>query len=181
MPPGNGIRMDTSITSRLANIIIGDFKARLPKLAIMELRVQFGLSLRWGLVRHLLRRRLTTGDRLCESALDGGKPLFAMSCLISESLAADALHRFDRAQLVINAVGLAIAVTEIELGKVTMQMLLDTVLIDATHAPLEDAEKAFNGVAVNVALNILADTAKCAAMLCVFLADLPIDTRFIGH
>jgi hypothetical protein len=54
----------------------------------------------------------------------------------------------------------AVAVAEVKFGKVAVQMLLAAKLIYALHAALKDAEKAFHGVAVNVALHILADAVK---------------------
>jgi hypothetical protein len=47
-----------------------------------------------------------------------------------------------------------IAVTEIELGEITVQVSLAAMLIDAFHAAFKDAVKAFNSVGMNFAANI---------------------------
>ena len=44
---------------------------------------------------------------------------------------------------------------EIEFSHVPMQMLLRAMLIDALHAPLEDAEVSFNGICVDRAATVL--------------------------
>ena len=47
-------------------------------------------------------------------------------------------------------------ISEIELRKVAMQMLLRAVLIDAPHASLEDRKAAFNRVRVDGAADVFA-------------------------
>ena len=58
----------------------------------------------------------------------------AINCSIGEPLADDTANRAIGAQLVINAERDAVAVPEIELGKIPMQVALVAALIDAGHA-----------------------------------------------
>jgi len=62
---------------------------------------------------------------------------------VHQPLAFDAADRRNGAVGIADAKRNAVIVAEIELGKVAVQMLLGTVLIDATHAALEDREVAF--------------------------------------
>jgi hypothetical protein len=62
---------------------------------------------------------------------------FAVSSSISQAFADDALRRDFGPHIVVDAVGHAIVVTEIELREIAMQMLFTAMLVDAFHAPLE--------------------------------------------
>src|SRR5712671_4761230 len=73
---------------------------------------------------------------------------------IGESLPDDALQRPLSALYIVNAKSNAIAVAEIELGQISVQMLLFAMLIDALHATLEDRIIAFNGVGVGATANV---------------------------
>src|SRR5580693_7722031 len=81
--------------------------------------------------------------RLCRLLPYG---LSVISCSISKPLADDTLHRSRGTFHVIYAEPNAIAIAEIVLGEITMQMLLAAMLVDALHAALENREIAFNRV-----------------------------------
>ena len=65
---------------------------------------------------------------------------------IGQPLADDALHGAGGALHVIYAEPNAIAIAEIELRQIAVQMLLAAMLVDALHAALEDRVVAFDGV-----------------------------------
>src|SRR5690606_16137101 len=70
---------------------------------------------------------------------------------ISEALSDHASNGHFGAVGIIYAKGDAVAVAEIELGKVAVQVLLGDVLVDALHAALEDRIVAFDRVGVDAA------------------------------
>ena len=74
---------------------------------------------------------------------------FSVSYLIRQALANDTMQRNARAVRVIEAKRNAVIITELELGKVAVQMLFAAVLEHTFHAALEDAEIALNRVAMN--------------------------------
>jgi hypothetical protein len=100
--------------------------------------------------------------------------------LIGEAAADDTGEQRIGAVGVVEAVGGAVRVAEIELRQIPVQMLLRTELLDAAHPPLEDAEVALNRVRVDRAAAILADVVVDDAML-----ELPLegelDGAFVGH
>ena len=67
---------------------------------------------------------------------------------IGETLANDALERLVGTCAVVHTERNPVVVPEIELGKVAIQMLPAAMLINAGHSALEDAEEAFDGVAL---------------------------------
>lgn len=73
---------------------------------------------------------------------------------IGQALTGDALKREVGALVVIDAERHAVAVTEVELGKVALQVLRTAMLVDAAHPALEDAEKALNRVGVDGAVTL---------------------------
>jgi hypothetical protein len=73
---------------------------------------------------------------------------------IGKTLSDDSLDRPFGALHVVNTEPDVIAVPEIILGKISVQMLLAAMLVDAFHAALEDRIIAFNGVGVNLAANV---------------------------
>src|SRR4051812_43585719 len=81
-----------------------------------------------------------------------GRPV---SCLIGEAPAYDAPERFDAAVATVEAVDGTEAVTEIVLRQTPVKVLLRAMQIDTAHAPLEDAEIAFDGVGVDVVADVL--------------------------
>ena len=72
--------------------------------------------------------------------------LSVTSCSISEPLADDTFYRAFGALHIIYAKPDAIAIAEIKLRKIAVQMLLAAMLVDAFHAALEDRIVAFNGI-----------------------------------
>ena len=76
--------------------------------------------------------------------------------MVGEPLTYHTLQRFVGALGIFNSERRAVAVTEIELGEIAVQVLLAAPLIDALHPALEDAEIAFDGVGVDPAAPILA-------------------------
>ena len=60
------------------------------------------------------------------------------------------------AGLNVNTVGDLMVISELDLGKVAVQMLLAAMLVHALHAALEDRERAPNSVDMFVAAHILA-------------------------
>lgn len=76
------------------------------------------------------------------------------SRLIGEPLADHTAQQFFSAFVVLDSKRLAIVVAEIELGHVTVKMVVRAVLIDAFHAALEDREKTFDGVGVDGRVNL---------------------------
>jgi hypothetical protein len=73
-----------------------------------------------------------------------------MSCLIGQSLAACTSHRNPSALRVIDAELGASVHAKIELREVSIKMFFVHVLIDANQTALEDTEKSFKGVGVNI-------------------------------
>src|ERR1700730_15533202 len=73
----------------------------------------------------------------------------AISGAICQPLADHTLERTRGPLAVVNSECDALIVTKIELGKVAMQMLLAAMLIDASHAALEDRIVALDGVRVD--------------------------------
>ncbi len=65
---------------------------------------------------------------------------------IGKPLAFDARHSAVSALSIVHAKCNAVAVPEVELGKVAVKVLLPAMLIDALHSALEDREVAFDGV-----------------------------------
>lgn len=75
----------------------------------------------------------------------------------------------------------AVAVAEIELREIAMQVLLAAELVHAPHAALEDREIAFDLVSAETVLGIVADAVEHAAVIGKLLADLPVVPGFVGH
>ena len=73
------------------------------------------------------------------------------SCSIGQALSGCAFERFQGASFVINAKLGTIAVPEIELIQVPLQMLGLAVLVGSDHAALEKTERAFDSVGLCVA------------------------------
>ena len=71
-----------------------------------------------------------------------------LSRFIGQPLALHADQQIDGAVEVIHAQRLAIAVAEIELVQVALQVMLGNVVIGANNAALENSEVGFYGVAV---------------------------------
>ena len=78
------------------------------------------------------------------------------SRFIGQPLANDTFERDFCAHRVVETNLFPVAVTEVELAQITMQMRSVAMLINADHAPLEDGKEAFDGVAVDGAARIFA-------------------------
>jgi hypothetical protein len=78
-----------------------------------------------------------------------------ISLPISQPLTDNPLQRAITTGHVINAERNAVAVTEIKLGKIAMQVLFGAVLVNALNSALENRVIAFNRVRVDVITNIL--------------------------
>ena len=74
----------------------------------------------------------------------------------------------------------AVAIAEIELGEIAMQVSFAAMLIDALHAALEDREEAFDGVGVNVAANVLASGVAHECVSSELGTELGIEAAFVG-
>lgn len=59
------------------------------------------------------------------------------------------MRRRDSMGGVVHAQRRTVGIPEVELSQIAVQMLLAAVQIDALHAALEDAERAFDGVGVD--------------------------------
>ncbi len=104
--------------------------------------------------------------------------------IVSKPLADDTFDRFNRTLAIIEAVGGARVVAELELGKVAVQVLLATMLVHAAHTALEDRERAFDGVRVDraiIRIDVGVAAVERGAMLPKALADRLIDAGFVGH
>src|SRR6202051_995213 len=73
---------------------------------------------------------------------------------IGQPLADSALNRAGGALNVIYAEPNAVAISEIELRQIAVQMLLLAMLVDAFHAALEDRIVALNGVGRNIVADV---------------------------
>src|SRR5437773_1579152 len=68
---------------------------------------------------------------------------------ISQTLAFDTNERLINANLIIHTNRDTIAIAEVELGQIAVEMLSRAMLVDANHAALEHREVAFDGVRVD--------------------------------
>jgi hypothetical protein len=72
----------------------------------------------------------------------------------------------------------AVIVTEIVFGEISMQMFLAAMLINATHAPLEDREVALNGIGGHVTAHIFIGGMSDGFMRGKFLTDCGVEAGF---
>jgi hypothetical protein len=75
----------------------------------------------------------------------------------------------------------AIAVSEIVLGKISVQMLLAAMLVDALHPTFEDRIEAFDGIGVDVAANVFLLTMVHALMAGELATNFKVLARLISH
>src|SRR5208282_220723 len=111
--------------------------------------------------------------------------LSVMSCPVFEALADDTLDHTRGTLYVIYAQPNAIAIAEIELRQIAVQMLLATVLVDALHAALEDRVVALNRIGADYPFALIANV-FIVAVLDSFVAGKPLAyiivvARFISH
>lgn len=104
-----------------------------------------------------------------------------MSCFIRQALALCAFERKGSALHVVHAKLLAVAVAEIELAQIAMQMGFAHVLINAVHAAFQDREESFYGVGVSVAAHVFVGIVLDGAVRCKIPADGGKRCFLIGH
>ena len=72
---------------------------------------------------------------------------------------------------------LAVVVAELELGRIAVQVALGAMLIDALHAPLEDAEIALDGVGVDLVTRIF----PLAVADVIVIFEMPVKVRVLAR
>src|SRR5437899_1424112 len=104
-----------------------------------------------------------------------------MSRSIGEPLADDTFQRaFGAAHVVYAQLG-AVAIAEIELGKIAVQVLLFAVLINADHAALENRKIAFGGVGMRLAADIFLRRVVHGFVAGKLGPERRVPSPFIGH
>jgi hypothetical protein len=98
---------------------------------------------------------------------------------IGEALADDALNSTFGALYVIYAKPDAIAIAEVELGKVAVQMLFTA--IDASHATFENRVVSFNGIGVDDPAHVFISRMVDGLMHPKFLAEALIGGEFVSY
>ena len=86
---------------------------------------------------------------------------------------------------VVHAQSGAVVVTEIELSKIAVQVIVPTVLIDTLHAAFKHREEAFNGVGVDAWVNLgnvftLSVTGEALTAI-KHVMDAAVLSGFVGH
>lgn len=76
------------------------------------------------------------------------------SCFIGQPLPDHARQQHIRARYVVDAISDPVAIAEIELGQIAIQMIMTAVLVNTLHPALEDTEESFDGIGVNVTAHI---------------------------
>src|SRR6266446_2800006 len=107
--------------------------------------------------------------------------LSVVSLPIRQPLPDNALQRSFGALYIINTEPNAIAVAEIELSKISVQVLFFAMLVDAFHAALEDRIEAFNRIGVDVAANVFLLTVVDGFVAGKLRTNLKILTSLVGH
>src|ERR1700735_668047 len=99
---------------------------------------------------------------------------------ICQSLPGNSLKRAACASIIIHAKRNAVAVAEIKLREITVQMLFGAMLVDALHAALEDRIVALNRVRADVSPSIFISTMVDRIVAQKVSADLLIPAALIG-
>src|SRR5207248_7807780 len=89
-------------------------------------------------------------------------------------------HRCLSPRRIINAEANAVAVPEIELGEITVQMAVATMLINSAHAAFEDREEALNGVGARLAAHPFAASMHDVIVPSELATDTAIELRLVG-
>jgi hypothetical protein len=108
----------------------------------------------------------------------------AISGTVCQAPTDDVLNHLVRAILVVNAQPNPVAVAEIKLCQIAMQMLLRAMLIDALHAALENAVEALNRVRnsdVRRLARILKLTMVDSLMVFLLATNFPVTVGFVRH
>src|ERR1700729_1832529 len=100
---------------------------------------------------------------------------------VSEALSNDTLDCSLSALHVVNTKTDAIAIAEIELRKIAVQMAFAAMLVNALHAAFEDRIESFDGIGMDVPANVFLAAMVHALVAGKFSADLKILAGFIGH
>ena len=103
---------------------------------------------------------------------------------MGEALANAAFQQRISAVGIVIAESNAVAVAEIELGQITVQVLLVAVLVNAAHPALVDREHALNGVAVHGRIflaDVLPSAVQGGPVVRKLFAQLAVHTGFVGH
>lgn len=107
-----------------------------------------------------------------------------MSRLISQPLALHALQQNLGALGIVNAVRGAVGIAEIELGQVTVQMVMPAVLVNTFHAALENRKETFNGVGMNgliEVVNVAANAVNGGAVVAKEPTNAAVLSGLISH
>src|SRR5258708_678475 len=107
-----------------------------------------------------------------------------MSRLIGEPLALHSLEQNVRAVGIFNPKSNAIAIAEIEFGKIAVQVVVAAMLIDTFHTAFEDREEALDGVGMHgpiFARNVLAKHMTGEAVIREMQAQIFVLSRIISH
>src|ERR1700683_1954491 len=107
--------------------------------------------------------------------------LSVVSLPIGEPLSDNSFHRSRGALHVIYAKPNAVAIAEIELRQIAVQVLFLAVLINALHAALKDREVAFDRVGMHDATNVFVGRVSDGLVLPIFVAKLGVAGRFVAH
>ena len=105
----------------------------------------------------------------------------ATSCLIGKSLSLDAFKRALGAASVVNAELFPVVVAEIKFGKITPQVFLGNVLINAIDATFQDREESFDRISVNCAAYVFAISMSDGAVRSKIVTDESVDFAFVAH
>jgi hypothetical protein len=100
---------------------------------------------------------------------------------IGEALSNDTLDCSLSALHIVNSETDAVAIAEIELRKISVQMAFAAMLVNAFHATLEDRIEAFDSIGMDVPANVFLSAMVHALMAGEFGADLKILAGFVGH
>ena len=99
---------------------------------------------------------------------------------IHQALAFCAFHGSNGAVNVAAAERNAVIVAEVKFREITMKMLFLTVLVNALHSALENRERAFNRIGVNVASHIFACEWRHRLMRGKIRYGVAIEAAFVG-
>lgn len=102
------------------------------------------------------------------------------NCFIGQALTGEALQRLVGPCGIVEAGLDAIAVAEVELGQIPLQMGFADVLVDAVDAPLQDGEIAFDGVGGHVAARVFLGAVGDETILSEVPAELDVGCGFVG-
>lgn len=100
---------------------------------------------------------------------------------VGQSLSNNTTQSEVGARLIVNSDRNTVTVAEVELRQIPVQVLLADVVERPDDAALQDAEVAFDGVAVDVAANVLIRAMVNHAVRSELLADMVVTARRVRH